>query len=79
MSKNNESCYFRYLQRHHSDSRFYIFNCFFYSKLVQCKEQNADFATLQKWSHGVNLVFIDYNVIPINHNNHWSVVIIPHL
>jgi Ulp1 family protease len=25
------------------------------------------------------LLFIDYIVIPINHNKHWSVVIIPHL
>jgi Ulp1 family protease len=74
MSKNNESCYFMYLQRQHYDSRFYIFNCFFYSKLVQCKEQNVDFATLQKWNHGVNLFFIDYIMIPINHNNHWNAI-----
>jgi sentrin-specific protease 7 len=71
--------YLKYLQRQQSESRFYIFNCFFYPKLVQCKERNADFATLQKWSHGVNLFSIDYILIPINHNNHWSVVIIPHL
>ncbi len=79
MLENNESCYFKYLQRQHSDSQFYIFNCFFYSKFIQCKEQNANFATLQKWNHGVDLLFIDYIVISINHNKHWSVVIIPHL
>jgi Ulp1 family protease len=27
----------------------------------------------------VDLLFINYIVIPINHNKHWSVVIIPHL
>jgi Ulp1 family protease len=56
-----------------------LFICFFYSKLIQCKEQNADFVTLQKWSHSVDILFIDYILIPINQNKHWSVVIIPHL
>ncbi len=27
----------------------------------------------------MDLLFIDYIVIPINHNKHWSVVFIPHL
>jgi Ulp1 family protease len=38
--------------------------------LVQCKEHNENFAIMQKWSHGLDLLFIDYIVIPINHNEH---------
>jgi len=79
MLEKNESCYFKYLQRRHFNSQFYIFNCFFYFKLVQCKEHNPNFATLQNWNHGVDMFFIDYIMIPVNHNKHWSVVIIPHL
>ncbi|KAA8915294.1 hypothetical protein TRICI_002651 [Trichomonascus ciferrii] len=78
--------YLKYLKQrageHRSDVEkyTYVFNTFFYEKLMQ---KNADgtsgFENVKKWTAKIDLFQMKYIVIPINWRMHWYVVIVYNL
>lgn len=78
--------YVRYLQELCSSADtpqhgFYFFNTYFYSKLqeavaYQKSDKEAFFMKFRRWWKGVNIFQKAYIFLPINDDNHWSLVII---
>nr|AUS89382.1 UB-like protease 1D [Sesuvium portulacastrum] len=76
--------YIRFLQESSRESlecNFYFFNTYFYSKLQKAisNKQKSDkevFGKFRRWWKGVNIFQKAYIFLPINEDNHWSLVII---
>lgn len=78
--------YLKYLKQRAGENRSdveqctYVFNTFFYEKLMQ---KNADgtsgFENVKKWTAKIDLFQMKYIVIPINWRMHWYVVIVYNL
>ncbi|CAI9114695.1 OLC1v1015474C1 [Oldenlandia corymbosa var. corymbosa] len=65
--------------------RFHFFNSFFFRKLADLEKYppgsfdgRAAFLRVRKWTRKVNLFEKDFIFIPVNHNYHWSLLVICH-
>ncbi|KAL3504011.1 hypothetical protein ACH5RR_033852 [Cinchona calisaya] len=65
--------------------RFHFFNSFFFRKLADLDKYpsgsfdgRAAFLRVHKWTRKVNLFEKDFIFIPVNHNYHWSLLVICH-
>lgn len=78
--------YIRFLQElwsptDRSQHNIYFFNTYFYSKLqkaveYQRSDKEAFFIKFRRWWRGVNIFQKAYIFLPINEDNHWSLMII---
>ncbi|KAJ3670819.1 hypothetical protein LUZ60_008245 [Juncus effusus] len=74
--------YIQYLKRsicRDSKQSFYIFNTYFYQKLEDAFNAEADndlFMKLRRWWKGVNIFEKAYIILPIHGRMHWSLIII---
>ncbi|OAD75918.1 hypothetical protein PHYBLDRAFT_158172 [Phycomyces blakesleeanus NRRL 1555(-)] len=53
----------------------HIFNCFFYSDLME-KVKNNDLHSLKKWGSKIDIFKKKYLVIPVNESYHWFLMIV---
>lgn len=68
------------LSKSEVEKHTYVFNTFFYEKLMQ---KNADgssgFENVKKWTSKIDLFKMRYIIVPINWRMHWYVVIVSNL
>lgn len=63
-------------------SSAHVFNTFFYQRLTQKRDKEANYEAVRKWtskSKGVDLFSKKFVVIPINENLHWYLAVVVNL
>jgi len=65
--------------------RVHIFNTFFFKKWIACKQRKGEgtlgfnlsrYSVVRKWTRNVDIFTMDFLVIPVIYNLHWSLAIV---
>lgn len=57
-------------------SKVHAFSCFFFTKLIEVNDAKQAHALVARWTKNVDIFDMDYILVPINMNLHWSLLVI---